>query len=287
MLPSLADFVGMYALSTDLQPCSVDQLRFAVLSLDRWAACSPEWHGGPVLLSDLADDFLNRWLTDLLASGMARKTVRNRRGNIVTLWRAAADALLVSSWPRRVKTIKLPRTLPEAWSRSQVELLVQATEKLTGTFPGGLCRRATMRAIILADFATGLRPCDLLRLRQTDVSPDGCIAIIQHKTGWPVLCRLEREEMAAIAATFPPDRKLLFPLDRKLVHFWMRRLCTLAGLPGTTKWLRRSGATAVEDAFPGSAQQYLGQKTPGLAWRHYIDPRLLTRKQFRPPPLTG
>lgn len=280
MIP-LAEYVSRYALAADLTRGSIDQLRYTVVCIDRWK-------GSPVLLSELSDDLANRWLSWLLESGLSRTTVRHRRGNLITLWRAAAESGLVESWPKRVKKIKVPNSLPEAWSRSQVDTLLRASADLRGEFPGGIDRAKLVRALILTDWATGLRPCDLLALRRRDVAPDGSIAIVQQKTGWPILCRLTPEAMAAVEATFPPKRALLFPIERRLAHFWIRRLCQAVQLPGSTKWIRRSGATAVEDEQPGSAQHYLGHRTPGLAWKCYIDPRHLTKRQHRPPPpLTG
>jgi len=283
---ALADYIGMYALSADLKPSSVEQLRYAVLGLDRWAAGLPD--GRAVRLNDLSDDLLNRWLTYLLTSGMARATIKNRRGAIVTLWRAASLAGLVATWPKRVKSIRAPETIPQAWSRIQVEAILAAVAGVHGDFPSGVPRRGLLRGWFLAGWSTGMRPCDLLALRRRDVTADGSIAILQQKTGWPLLCRLTPEAMAAVEATFPPARELLFPINIEILQYWIGKLCNASGLPGSPKWLRRSGATAVEDQQPGGAQQYLGQKTPGLAWKHYIDPRLLKNKQHRPPPpLTG
>jgi hypothetical protein len=34
---------------------------------------------------------------------------------------------------------------------------------------------------------------------------------------------------------------------------------------------RRTGATFVERDHPGAAMRYLGHKSPGLAYRHYVD----------------
>jgi hypothetical protein len=42
-------------------------------------------------------------------------------------------------------------------------------------------------------------------------------------------------------------------------------------LGGSSKWLRRSGATHIEMEHPGKGRLHLGHKTHGLAERCYID----------------
>jgi hypothetical protein len=58
----------------------------------------------------------------------------------------------------------------------------------------------------------------------------------------------------------------------------MRRLVKQAGLDGTGKWLRRSGATYCE-AAGYDASGHLGHKSPGMKI-HYIDRLLLA--EIRP-----
>jgi hypothetical protein len=43
------------------------------------------------------------------------------------------------------------------------------------------------------------------------------------------------------------------------------------GLSGTSKWLRRSGATHIEMVAPGKASLHLGHRTATLAAQAYID----------------
>src|SRR5687768_17565627 len=86
----LADYVTSYTLSHDLEPASVKQLRHAVAALDKW-------NGKPVVLADLSDDLLNRWITARVEAGKSRKTVRGQRGAVLCLWRAAVDDGLIST----------------------------------------------------------------------------------------------------------------------------------------------------------------------------------------------
>lgn len=84
-----------------------------------------------------------------------------------------------------------------------------------------------------------------------------------------------------------PNRCKIWPLWGSRWSFYRhyRKLVAAAGVRGTSKWLRRSSATALERICPGSAMGHLGHKTPGLAYRHYVDPRMLQCGRPLPPEL--
>lgn len=275
----LADLVSQYALTRDIKPDTVLYYRYVVRCLNLFA-------GGSVCVGELTDDLLNRWLSWMLEEKYSRKTIRNYRAAILTLWRNAYDDDLVDTLPRRVRLVRRTPTVPEAWRQAQTEAVLREAEQVGGRFrTSGIPRGKLLRALVLASYYSGLRPCDILALRWEDIGADGCIAIIQAKTSWPILAQLPIDCMAAILETVPPDRERVFPLNRRTWYKWAVALAQRAGLKGSPKWLRRSGATAVEKLQRGSAQGFLGHKTPGLAYRHYVDPRLLDSERPLPPRL--
>jgi hypothetical protein len=87
------------------------------------------------------------------------------------------------------------------------------------------------------------------------------------------------------AAAKIAGKTLLFAglLTRRPIQVQFAKLVRGAGLQGSTKWLRRSGATWCEVHQPGSAMAFLGHRTPGLAYKHYVDPRFVQRDKPRPP----
>jgi integrase len=140
-----------------------------------------------------------------------------------------------------------------------------------------------MKALCLTGYYTGLRPCDLVDLRTDDVMAGGVMVIRQKKTDEAITIELPADCRAAIAATLPVGRKLIFPLGRKLLYDWLRRAIRQAGIDGSLKWLRRTGATRCEQIQPGSAKAYLGHLTDGLAMLHYVDRRQITFTRPIPP----
>lgn len=278
----LSEFVPIYCLARDLSPRHQQNLRLAVDAFTRFA--------GQVEITNLCDDLLNRWLVELANDGKARWTIKNARASILALWRAAVAEGLTTVEPKRVRTIAIPRTLPEAWDLAQLRMLLAASQAFGGHFKLLPVKRAAYwRAFILTAYDTGLRLLDLERIRTEQVGDGGALAITQNKTGWPILCHLRPETIAAIRATYPPERPLLFGgvLKRRHLYTHWSALVAKAGLSGGTRKLRKTSATWVEAVSPGSAMAHLGHRTPGLAYAHYVDRRLLNQNRPMPPSITG
>jgi site-specific recombinase XerD len=276
----LRSFIGRYVQDVDIRPSTAQQYRYAVQDFDRW-------HGRPVKLSDLATALVNQWLSARLASGMSRATIKNRRGAVVVLWRAACELKLVPEPLAKIKIVRVPVPIPECWSEEEMAALLAAADTLTGTFRTiDIERAALIRAAVLVLWDTAVRPVDLLELTSGQINDVGRFVIRQHKSNWPHLCQLRPETIDAIRATFPPDREKLFPINRKTLYWYIHRLMKVAGLGrGSVKWIRRTSATALECSHPGSAMAHLGHKTPGLAYKHYIDAARIQNDKPMPPPL--
>jgi integrase len=276
---TLADYVERYALANDIARGTVQYLKYAVAALDAW-------HGKLVELTDLADDLVNRWILARLAAGLSRKTVRVQRGAILTLWRAANQDGLVETEPRKVRLVKAPAGIPQAWTIEQLTHLLNTAQQVPGTFKScGIRRAALLRAWVLVGYYTCLRPCDLRNLRWENINSSWVVCINQSKTSWPVMRPLPQDAQQALEDIRISQEGRVFPVSRVTLHrCWYRRLKKQAGLPGSPKWLRRTGATQCEILQPGSAMSALGHKTHGLAYRHYVDPIQVQQRPVTPPP---
>jgi hypothetical protein len=67
----------------------------------------------------------------------------------------------------------------------------------------------------------------------------------------------------------------------------MRKFLDDCGVGGSSKWLRRSGATHIEIREPGKARHHLGHRTLDLAAKAYIDWTQVRREMPRTPELAG
>lgn len=280
---TLSEWLERYLSERDCSKGHRDGLRLVV----KWFGL---FLGHPATLADLTDENVNRWLTAMIDKGLSRRTVRGRRVMLLGLWRAAFAAGQTEIRDLRVKKINVPRTLPQAWDERQVSALLAACAKIAGAFKrSGISRAATLRAAIMVFWYAGLRLGDLMRLEWENIGSDGTLVIVQHKTGWPVIAKLPPEAMSALDVLRGDGRRYVFRqiVSRKRLTHYFAAAVRAAELKGGTKTIRKSGATAIEKAHPGSAMGYLGHLTPGLAFKHYIDARHLAADKPTPPRLTG
>ena len=263
-----ADLVSRYAAGRAISPGYTGQLRWALDAFGRTLGHRP----GP---ADFTAENVNGYLVAEFDRGLAPATRKNRRRMLLTLWAWLADEG-ESTLPPRRRIAPAPRVepVPQAWTVGDVRRLLAAAERMPRSL-AGIPSPAYWRAWVLVAWDTGLRGCDVRRLRPVDVRD--CQVVRQVKTaGKPVLVRLRAETLIAIRATFPPDRDLLFPLGRS-IHSWRRRAARLvarAQLAGGIGRIRSSAGTAAEIAAPGRGHEHLGN-TREVFERHYLDRRLL------------
>jgi integrase len=234
--------------------------------------------------SMLEDSIINQWLASLNQSPTTRS---NYRRMALTLWRYAIDLKLAAHPIGRVAKVKVKHKPPIAWSLDELGRLLAATQSLDYRLRSGCPASLFFEAFIRTGYETGLRFSDLLRLR-VDQLRDSRLFVVQNKTGQPLAKVLSAECVACLrqlSVLGGGEAFFLWALNHRWLRVHFQRLCNKAGVSGTPKWLRRSGATAVEAVSPGSAGKFLGHLSPGLANRFYVDPTLLPNACPSPPPI--
>lgn len=285
---TLLDFLDrVYLLERDLAASSEYQFRRSVCMLQEYA-------GRELTTHCLTADLLNAFIRDRLKV-LAAKTVAKVRGDVLCLWRMAYEHSEHAEYPRRVRKVKVPRKVPSAFSQEQLRAVVEAAALIGGAYEGGTIPRGLWwNAFLRTAFDTGLRRSDLLALRRAQIGAGGVLAVpIAKLNGSEHVCRVRPSTLAAIEATFPPARSLLFPwsMTKRMFFLHFHKICNLAGISSTKglgmHQVRRTGATFIEAHQPGIAGRFLGHLTPGLAERHYIDPRIRLEAIPLPPDLIG
>lgn len=231
----------------------------------------------PWQASELTPDLIDAYLTDALKT-LAASTVDNHRRMLRSLLKfAAAERLVDASIVRPLRRVKMAPPNPRAWSHAEIARLVAEGANTTG---GTLkCPyRLLLPAWILTGYSTGLRLEDLLALQHIDLRGDK-LCLPQHKTGWPHVVRFDANALEAVRKLPVVGPRIFGSLiGRSQILVAMRRLVKRAGLTGSTKWCRRSGATFCE-ASGHNASHYLGHKCAQMKER-YIDRLLLA--ELRP-----
>jgi integrase len=232
---------------------------------------------------DLTPDRIDAYLTGALTH-LSPSTVHRHRRMLQLLMQFAKDEGLLNRRIvlRKLRRVKVPPPKPKAWSHAEIgRLLAVAANMRRGT---KVCPYSTlMPAWILAAYDTGLRTEDLRALRRDAIRGNHAL-ISQEKTGEPHVVALSDRTLRAIAA-LPKIGPTVFGglISGVQILRIMRRCVKLAGLTGTTKFLRRSGATYCEIAGR-DASTHLGHRSPGMK-KHYVDRLLVAaERNVTPPP---
>jgi len=187
----------------------------------------------------------------------------------------------------RIKATPPP---PRAWSLDTLRKLLAAAEQdvrpVSQRCPG-LLWRDVLPCWIVVGYDTGLRFSDLLHLQKTNIV-NGCVICTAQKTGKFTVRAISEAGLsyAAHLADKSPDGTLFrWAVPRRRVLRKWREFLREQQVTGSSRWLRRSGATYVEIKQRGEAQRFLGHSHAALANRHYLDQTLTMDVPESPPPL--
>lgn len=290
MRMTLRDYAAQYVRRVDGSAGYGDQFRFLVNALEKMLGRSP------VFVDELTTDVINQLVQAWKAASCSTVTVRSRRNMMFRIAQVASrDNKLDVKPPQPVRDdldrIKRRYQAPDAWVIEQIAHLVQVASRRFGCFRVGktpiagvelpygapwVAKSAYWESYIRAAWDCGLRPCDLTRLRRSDVQPNGKFSIVTQKTGRVVTRRFRPATLAAIERTYrlSPKRELIWPVwsSRGSWYRTRKRLLARAGLKGGMNKLRHSAGTAVEVMQPGSGHTFLGNSIEVFT-RHYFDQR--------------
>lgn len=204
---------------------------------------------------------------------VASLTVKNERGHLLTLWKFGFQTGLLDAMPRGVMSVKVRRQPVKAWTREQLQLLLRHAGTMHRRMRSGPSQGDYLRAWLLLGYETGARLGDIMAFRDANLDGDS-IAWTQSKTGDPMVRVLSvscRESVGKMLAISPDGRILGWVATKRQATRVMRAAIEGAGLVGTGKWLRRSGATHCEMERPGAGRLHLGHRSPALFEQAYCD----------------
>jgi len=279
---TLREFVPRYAAERGIRPRTIESIEHRLTRFEKML-------GRPATLADLNDTIMNLWTTKLFDAGLSAVTVRGYRGAALALWRAAYEMNFMNDRPGRIRKIKVKPAAPQCWTADQLVQVVQAVRAL----PGELGSDATVRraifwtSFVLVGYYSALRSGDLLSLRWDQIQ-DGLIVLPMSKTGDIIVCALPPDALEQLEKLRGGGRVLVFGqlMNGRNTGGFFRRVLRSNGLPGSVKWLRRTSATLLERVHPGAAKAHLGHRTHGLAYKHYVDTRLLQQDKPLPPSIS-
>ena len=232
----------------------------------------------PPIVADLTDDTIEQFITWCLnVRGLARYTVKQRRGYLVALWNWCARRKISPEFPT-VPALSVPRHVPQAWTLEQLQLLIAACKQSRGSFAGvPACDWWT--SIHCFWFYEGERLGATLAARWSDYQA-GVLVIHAHDRkgrNLPAAYHLHPTVAMWLDRIRSPQRDLIwpFPYHRSRFYQLYRELVDSAGLPwckrtGPQK-LRRTHASHVM-ASGGDPTASLFHSSPDVTRRFYLDP---------------
>lgn len=286
--------VADYARLNHLQPSSFEQHLVTLKVFERFLA-------KPGSVADLSRDSITAFC-NWYAEQTEPATVANKQTMLLAWWRWAIDEELTLDTFKRVKRVKVPTKVPQGWLEQELQAILNVCDKLgptpwdrmEGCFSTGVRRDKFFRAFIWSYLSHGLRCEAGLMIRRRDVRPDLTFtARWQHQKTW---CEQEKQFLPQAWAAICELGEFEYCLpygqtksQRITIRRWWNRLLQHAGLDTSPRsgpqQLRRTAASYKELQQPGSAQFFLGHKTPGLAAKHYIVPRIVKPKLVAGPEL--
>ena len=208
----------------------------------------------------------------------SRTTKSNYRRMARTLWSFAARKKLSPNLDDDFLRVKVPAKNPVAWTADELRTLLKTCASQDGSFKFAACPRSLFwSAWVLVGFETGLRNADLHHLRANQLRGTR-LYVVHNKTGQAqgkIISPRAAELIRQLAKLSPDGTVFRWALSRKHLFLQFKNIVKSAGLEGSTKYLRRSGATYCELKQRGSAKAFLGHLSDGLAYRCYVDPTLL------------
>jgi hypothetical protein len=234
----------------------------------------------PPELSDLVEDTVEDWLTWCIHSNRwSMYTIKQRRGYLVALWNWLARRRMVDTFPD-ISPIRPPEIIPEAWTETELRLLMRHCERQTG-YHCEVPQSMWWPSIHSFWYYEGERLSATLSARW-DHLHDGVLVIpADDRKGKrkPAVYHLHPDVLSWLDKLREPERELIWPYPRSLSMFWKRyrKLIETAGLawkPRTgPQKMRRTHATMVEK-YGGNATLSLMHSSSSVTQRHYIDPRI-------------
>lgn len=226
----------------------------------------------------------------LAALPLGATTRHNIRRELLTLWRFAHERGLTETYPTRVRRVAAKHAAPQAWSYTELVAMLRLAEKDQKPVSSRVSIRRcdVLPAWITVGYESGLRLADLLNLRVTDIR-NGCVSVRANKTGKITIRRLSQDAQSRVQALcdMSPDGTVFrWALPRRRAILMWRDFLKAHGYRGSSKWLRRSGATALEQIKPGMATLWLDHSNPALARKHYLDATLMGLPDSPPPLVT-
>lgn len=275
----LLSYTDRYLLSRDVSKGYATTLRARIEAFCGWA-------GADIPVRSLDCQIANEWLAELAAREMSAWSIRGYRGALLTVWRDAYESGATDNPPFRLRRVRRPALLVEAYTHTEIRRLLAAAARLKSRHNDGNQAADFWRAAIHVGYSCGPRRGDLLRIEWRHVARGGLLTFVQHKTRFPHTVKLSSDALKYCRRLKTNGLLLPWPYQPDWFSRVFKRLRIAAGLTrGSFRWIRRSAGSYAERMSPGAGAKLLGHRDPAVFDRYYRDRSITDVVPVAPPPL--
>lgn len=236
--------------------------------------------------ADFSAELVAGFLTEYLRTH-SPATVNSKRGALLRLWSHAHRQGLCRP-PQEIPKACEIRRIPTAWTVTEVERLLAECRKQPGTI-AATPARFFWPSLVLAVYDTGARIGALRSAHTADFDAGERRLLIrgEHvKSRTDCVYWLSDQTTAAIAAIVPTCNGRLWdwPHHRRWLWNRFRRIVEAAGLQADKRGmslfhkLRRTTLSYCAAVDLDLARQQAGHASAATTLRHYVDPRIASRR---------
>lgn len=241
--------------------------------------------GRPANLADLTNENVMRHMERVLALGRSKATANKDREQLLVIWRHACRQRILKDWPDVPKAIEPVRT-PEAWLAEDLEALLAAARRQTGTIgsaPAGVFWESLIRLCL----DTAERIGAVMGLTWDDLERDWLTVRAELRKGSKRDKRyqLSSETLRLLTELkkFNGNKPTIFHWPLHPTYIWAKygQVVKAAGLPSGRKCklhrLRKTTAS-IAHACGLNAQELLDHQERRTT-ASYLDPRFTRAEQ--------
>lgn len=203
-------------------------------------------------------------------------TVKNERTILLSLWKFAYENKMIKRMPINIMKVKIKKAPTKAWTIEECKDMISKTFDFNDKKNRKGCNIGSfLRVWLLLGYESGARFGDIFNFKYSDIE-DNVLRWTMSKTGDPMTkilsdqCIQYIKELQFLNSNNDP-RIIGWFIGRRQASRIMKIFLEYCGLPGSSKFLRRSSATHIEINHPGHAKLHLGHRTTGLAEKNYLD----------------
>jgi len=218
-------------------------------------------------------------------------TAKTDRTILLALWKFAYENDIIDHMPKNIIKIKQKKSPTKAWTIDECKSMAKNTFNYDNRKTRSSCSLGLfLRVWWMIGYESGARFGDIFNFKFSNLD-NNVLRWTMSKTGDPMTKILSDDCVRYIneikLINKKSDKIIGWVMSKRQAIRVMKNFLKEYNMDGSSKYLRRSGATHIEIENPGYAKLHLGHRTTGLAEKNYLDFGQIRRNTPIAPKLFG